>query len=68
MTHRFTLKELETLSDNEILGFLVRDHLENKEPYAMIRTRFGMIMTELDKNLTGNTLNRYLKYLGKTKR
>ncbi len=62
----FTLKELETLTDNQIITRLINNRLGKIHPYGMERIRLSMIVASLGKNT--DTLKQYVDYIKPSKK
>lgn len=51
MNFRWTMKELETMSDNEILRGLITERTSDLNPYAPLSSRLNQIYKKLDKTI-----------------
>jgi len=49
MNFRWSIKELETMSDNEILRGLIAERTSELNPYAPLSTRLKKIYKKLDE-------------------
>lgn len=49
MNFRWMMKELETMSDNEILRGLITERTSELNPYAPLSSRLNKIYKKLDK-------------------
>jgi hypothetical protein len=52
MKHRFTIKELETMSDQEILLILVQERMSGTtNVYSPLNQRLGQIRNKLERSM-----------------